>query len=60
MALILIALGIAFAIAMGTTLGLIPDSDAPHPLAVAIWGLVPVLLGAALWIYHGMAAREQR
>lgn len=60
MALILIALGAGFAIAIGTTLALVPDHDAPPPLAVAIWGLVPALLGGALWAYRELAAGEKR
>ena len=54
-ALVLIALGVGFAIAIATTLSYIPDPDAPAPLAVAIWGLVPALLGAALWAYRGLS-----
>lgn len=59
-ALVLMALGLAFFIAMSVTLSLVHgDSDQPPALAVSIWGVVPLLIGAALWHFHRVVMREQ-
>ena len=57
-ALVLIALGLGYAISIYTTLSLVPDADAPA-LAVSIWGIVPILIGAGLWIYWRMKEKER-
>ncbi|MEW6756432.1 MAG: hypothetical protein AB1505_36485 [Candidatus Latescibacterota bacterium] len=60
-ALFLVAVGLGFSIAMYVTLSLAPpDPDTPAPLAVSIWGIVPILVGAALWVHQRIAIREQR
>ena len=51
-ALILMALGLGFSIATFVTISLASHHSGPHPAAVSIWGIVPILLGAALWLYQ--------
>jgi hypothetical protein len=58
-ALVLIALGLAYFIATLVTLSTLDDPHAPAPLAVSIWGIVPLLLGAALWIYWQIGIKGQ-
>lgn len=58
-ALVLIALGLGFSIAMYTTLSMVPDADAPA-LAVSIWGIVPILIGAGQWFYWRMTEKERK
>jgi len=48
-ALVLIALGLGFAIAVSVTFSMV--TRGPHPLQVGIWGIVPILMGLAL-LYH--------
>jgi len=48
-ALVLIALGLGFAIAASVTLSVV--TRGPHPLQVGIWGIIPILMGLAL-LYH--------
>lgn len=56
---VLIALGVGFAIAIHVTLSLVPDTELETPLVVSIWGIVPILVGAALWGYHHQVTKEQ-
>ncbi|NKB65888.1 MAG: hypothetical protein GKR89_02390 [Candidatus Latescibacteria bacterium] len=59
-ALVLIALGVGFSVCMFTTLSSIERSSYdPSPLAISVWGLVPVLVGLALWQYHKIQQREE-
>jgi hypothetical protein len=58
-AIVLIALGLGYSISMFTTLSYVDDHDAPA-LAVSIWGIVPILIGAGLWFYWRMAELERR
>ena len=58
-ALVLIALGLGYAIAIHTTLSYVSDADTPAPIAISIWGVVPILIGAGLWIYWRMVNKEQ-
>jgi hypothetical protein len=48
-AAVLIALGIGFAVASYVSLSLSPAADIVSPLAVSIWAIIPILVGAALW-----------
>ena len=57
-ALVLITLGLGYAIAIHTMLSYIPDADTPAPIAISIWGIVPILIGAGLWIYWQMVNKE--
>ncbi len=57
-AIVLIALGIGFFIAMTVTLSFVTKSHAPAPLQVSIWGIVPLLIGVSMWLYEKMASRE--
>ncbi|MBI2503429.1 MAG: hypothetical protein HYW07_09405 [Candidatus Latescibacteria bacterium] len=59
-AIVLIALGLGYSIAIYTTLSFVTDGDAPEPLAVSIWGIVPMLIGAALWLYWRMTEKERK
>ena len=52
-ALVLIALGAGYSIAIFATLSVMPDKDTPA-LAAGIWGIIPILIGAALWAYWQM------
>ncbi len=56
--LILIAIGVGFFIAMLVTLSLVDNAKA-SPLAVAIWGIVPVLIGLALLKVRKLAERDR-
>lgn len=47
-----VAVGLGFSIAMWVTRGFVSDPDAPSSLQASIWGIVPILIGAALWIYR--------
>ena len=58
-ALVLIAVGLGYAISVHTTLSLANDPDVPDPLLASIWGIVPILIGAAMWIYWRMVNKEQ-
>ena len=58
-ALVLITLGLGYAIAIHTMLSYIPDADTPAPIAISIWGIVPILIGAGLWIYWRMVNKDQ-
>ena len=58
-ALVLIALGLGFSIATHVTLSYVSDSDAPTPLQVSIWGIVPILIGLALLKYRQLAERDK-
>ena len=57
-ALVLIALGLGYMISMFTALSYVGDHDAP-PLAISIWGIVPILIGAAMWLYWQMTEKER-
>ena len=57
-ALVLIALGIGYFIATVVTVSFITKPDAPSPLQVGIWGIIPVLIGMALWYYDRMIRKE--
>ncbi|MBM3277042.1 MAG: hypothetical protein FJY95_03045 [Candidatus Handelsmanbacteria bacterium] len=59
-ALVLIALGLGFMVAMQTTLSYVPDHDAPAPIAVSIWGIVPLLMGAGQWLYWRITEKERQ
>ena len=52
--LMLIAIGLGFSIATFVTLSYVDVTEA-HPLMVSIWGIVPILVGIALMIYHRLA-----
>ncbi len=56
-AIVLIALGVGYSISMFITLSSINDPDAPA-LAVSIWGIVPILIGAGLWRYRQITEKE--
>jgi hypothetical protein len=56
---VLIALGVGFAIATQVSLSLSPAADVVSPLAVSIWGLVPVLVGVGLCEYHRRSRKER-
>lgn len=56
---VLIALGLGFAIAIHVTLSLVPHGDLDTPFAVSVWGIVPILVGAAQWGYHHQVTKEQ-
>lgn len=58
-ALVLVTLGLGFMIAMQVTLSYAPDHDTPAPIAVSIWGIVPILIGAGLWRYRQLAEKER-
>lgn len=58
-ALLLVALGVGFSIAMQVTLSYAPDADTPAPIAVSIWGIVPILIGAGQWLYWRMTEKER-
>ncbi len=58
-AIVLIALGLGYSISMYTTLSMVDDHDAPA-LAVSIWGIVPILIGAGLWFYRQMTEKERK
>ncbi|MFA6108033.1 MAG: hypothetical protein WDA75_04610 [Candidatus Latescibacterota bacterium] len=55
---VLIALGLGFAIAIHVSLSLVPDTELETPLAVSVWGIIPILVGGALWLYHLQVSRE--
>jgi hypothetical protein len=55
---VLIALGAGFGVAAHVTLSLSPEVEV-SPLAVSIWGLVPVLVGVALGEYHRRSRKER-
>jgi hypothetical protein len=57
-ALILIALGLGFFVAMLVTIGLVENAKVPA-LAVAVWGLVPVLIGLALLKVRKLTERDR-
>ena len=57
LAWVLIALGLGFAIATHVSISLAPHHAMDSPLAVSIWGVVPILVGAALWAYHRRGVR---
>ena len=57
-ALILSALGVGYFIATVVTVSFITKPDAPSPLQVGIWGIIPVLIGMALWYYDRMIRKE--
>ena len=59
-ALLLVALGVGFSIAMQVTLSYAPDADTPAPIAVSIWGIVPMLIGAGQWLYWRMTEKERK
>jgi hypothetical protein len=48
-AAMLIALGVGFAIASYVCLSVSPAADVVSPLAISVWAIVPILVGAALW-----------
>lgn len=56
---VLIALGLGFAVAIHVSLSQVPDTELETPLAVSIWGIVPILVGGALWLYHLRVNREK-
>jgi len=58
-ALVLIALGLGYSISMFVTLNSINDPDAPA-VAVSIWGIVPLLIGAGQWLYWRMTEKERQ
>ena len=58
-ALVLIALGLGYSIAVHTTLSFETDADAVAPLAASIWGIVPILIGAGQWLYWRMTEKER-
>ncbi|MCC7265227.1 MAG: hypothetical protein IT369_22195 [Candidatus Latescibacteria bacterium] len=58
-ALVLITLGLGFMIAMHTTLSFVHDGDTPEPIAISIWGIVPILIGGGQWLYWRMAEKER-
>ena len=58
-ALVLIALGLGFMIAMHTTLSFVHDGDTPEPIAISIWGIVPMLIGSGQWLYWRMTEKER-
>ena len=57
-ALVLIALGAGFSIATHVTITLADHHTSP--LVGSIWGIVPILIGAALWVYWRMVEKEQK
>ena len=57
-ALILLALGVGYTIAMFVTVSL-TDNARVSAMAVAIWGIVPVLIGLALLKYRKLAERDR-
>lgn len=59
-ALVLMAAGLGFFIAMYATLSLVHEADAPAPLAVSIWGVIPILIGGALWVYQRISIKERQ
>ena len=59
-ALVLIALGLGYAIAIHTMLSYVTDADTPAPIAISIWGIVPVLIGAAMWLYWRMVNKGRK
>lgn len=59
-ALVLIALGLGYSIAVHTTLSFETDHDAVAPLAASIWGIVPMLIGGAMWRYWRMTEKEKQ
>ena len=58
-ALVLVALGLGYFIAMQVTFGYMTYKHAPVPLQVSIWGIVPILIGVALWMHCRLKAKEQ-
>lgn len=58
-AIVLIALGLGYSISMYITLSNVNDPDAPA-MAVSIWGIVPILIGAGLWCYRQMTEKERK
>ncbi len=59
-ALVLIALGLGYSIAVHTTLSFETDHDAIAPLAASIWGIVPILIGVGQWLYWRMTEKERK
>ena len=59
-ALVLIALGLGYSIAVYTTLSFGHDAHTVAPLAASIWGIVPMLIGAAMWLYWRMTDKERK
>ncbi len=49
---VLMALGVGFSIATYVSVSAVPGHGLDAPLAVSVWGLVPVLVGVALWAHH--------
>lgn len=58
-ALVLIALGLGYSIAVYTTISFGHDAHTVAPLAASIWGIVPILIGAAMWLYWRMTEKER-
>jgi hypothetical protein len=58
-AIVLIALGLGYAISMYITLSNVNEPDAPA-MAVSIWGIVPILIGAGLWRYRQITEKERQ
>ena len=56
-ALVLIALGLGYSISSYVAFSLASDPDF-HPLQFSIWGIIPILIGAFLWIYRNMQEKE--
>lgn len=59
-ALVLIALGLGYSISVYTTLSFGHDAPTVAPLAASIWGIVPILIGAAMWLYWRMTEKEKQ
>lgn len=57
-ALVLIALGLGYSIAVHITLSYTPGG--PEPFMASIWGIVPIFIGAALWLYWRMTEKEKQ
>jgi hypothetical protein len=49
---VLMALGVGFSIATYVSVSAVPHHGLDAPLAVSVWGIVPVLVGVALWAHH--------
>ena len=55
-ALILIALGLGYSIAVYVTL---IANEPEQALTASVWGIVPLLIGAGLWIYYRIFEKER-
>ena len=55
-ALILIALGLGYSIAVYVTLN---TNEPEQAWTASIWGIVPLLIGAGLWIYYRIFEKER-